>query len=359
MTEAFRAWRHLVRILFSRHAAEDAGVNWQIAISFANAGLVTGVLWSELTRRPELSVALTDDERDYLSSYHQLTQSRNRAIRAQALACIELLAEDGIAALPLKGAAYLIENLGDALSRFISDIDLLVPADRAQAARNALIRAGYRDAPVSPVAGAEHHHLTALLHDDLPAAVELHTAVVPKTLAAALPTDAVWARANPVRIDPVDVPLPSPTDAATISFLHGELVDLGTLLLTIPLRLFHDLHTLQTAHGHAIDWQEIAGRADAVNGGARLRRYLYYYERLSGSKVPANRRHSLTDAASYRAALAAIDHPSIYEWRRRIDQLSERRLRQRYKTDGAIQIGLARCRALAGMLANAVTRRDE
>jgi hypothetical protein len=91
-----------------------------------------------------------------------------------------------------------------------------------------------------------------------------------------------------------------------------------------------------------------------------LRRYLYYYQQLSGHDLVSDTKFSLADRATYRVALAAIDHPSILRWRRRVGQLSEEQLRRRYKTEGGvIRLTLARCRELASMLANAVTSRGK
>jgi hypothetical protein len=235
---------------------------------------------------------------------------------------------------------------------------LLVPRVSVLAAREVLLAVGYGETPNPPRDGPDHHHLTGLARDDFPAAVELHTAVVAKALEAALPVQAFWASAQPHRAAGFDYLLPSATDAATISFVHAELIDRGTDLWLIPLRAFHDLHVMQRALGPSISWQEVAARAAAVGGATRFKRYAYVYAQLSGNTLLPGLRHSVADAASYRASLAAIAWPEVLRWRLRAERLSERLLRRHYRLrGGALEVNRYRAKRAFEMLVNAVTGR--
>jgi hypothetical protein len=338
-------------------AAPD--IPWLDIISHANVASVTPTLWATLEQRG-LARGLGEREREYLESFHDLNRARNAAIKTQTVACIGSLARAGIPVVLIKGAAYLLTGLlRDIVCRQTSDIDLLVPRDSALAAREVLIADGYAETPNPPRDGADHHHLTGLARGDLPAAVELHTAVVPKAFENALPARIVWENARAHRIDGNDYSVPSATDAATISFVHSELIDLGTALWLIPLRAFHDLHVLHRALGTAISWVEVAARASAVGAGTRFKRYAYVYERISGNKLAPELRYSLADAASYRVSVAAIAWPEIMRWRLRADRLSERLLRRHYQLKGgALQVNVHRAKRALQMLAHAVTRRS-
>lgn len=372
MNRRLDAWRLLVEILFAAGTRdEDAALRetlergmsatrWLDVISHANVGKVTAALWSALQQRG-LEDLLGADERAYLASFYELNRSRNATIETQICVCLERLGRAGIAALPIKGAAYVLAQLhGDCADRYMADIDLLVPEQAARAARNILIGEGYRESEAD-AAPPDHHHLTALLHDDMPVAVELHTAVVPKSLEAALPTRSVWDRAETHGEGGSRYLLPSATDQATISFLHAELVDRGTELFLIPLRPYHDLHVMERGIGPEISWNEVAARAAKVGGATRFERYAYVYARLSGTRLlpESELRFSMTDAASYRLCLTATAWPQVALWRLRADSLSERRLRETFSlAGGALELNAYRARQALGMLKNALTGRS-
>jgi hypothetical protein len=367
VSERLRAWRLLVKILFApetpaetdelRKAVAAPDTSWLDIIEHANVDSVTATLWDTLERR-SLASGLGEDVAEYLGSFHDLNRTRNAAIGSQITACLGQLAGAGIPAIPIKGAAYLLASLDrDTLSRQTSDIDLLVRQEAVLTAREVLIGVGYRETENAPRDGPEHHHLTALAHEDLPAAVELHTAVVPHSLEAALPTRAIWDNARRYRANGSDYLLPSATDTATISFVHYELIDLGTELWRIPLREFHDLHVLHRALGAAISWPEVAARASAVRAATRFKRYLHVYEQLSGNALLPELRYSIADSASYRVYLSAIAWPEIMRWRLRADRLSERLLRRHFRLKGgALEVNAYRAKRILQMLAKAVSR---
>lgn len=371
MNERIECWRFLVEILFGKHesgkpvellaAADSADGFWREAITLANVEKVTAVFWSMLSERHDLTAGLGVDEREYVTAFHDLIRERNAAIEEQLILVLRALVRAGIPGMPIKGAAYLLArqfpNVG---TRFMSDIDLLVPGESARTARSVLIGEGYREVAAGPDAGDEHHHLTALFHEDLPAAIELHTAVVPGWLEAALPTASVWTNATPHVAGDVECFLPRATDAATISFVHSELVDRGTELLLIPLRPFHDLHMLYRGPGPEVSWSEVARRAASVGAAKRFRRYSHVYHQLSGHKLLPGQRYAPADALAYRLSVSAIGRPSIRRWRLRADRLSERRLRRRFNLRGGkLELNRYRLKRAIEMLVHAITGRED
>jgi hypothetical protein len=194
-----------------------------------------------------------------------------------------------------------------------------------------------------------------MVHREQPAAVELHTGVVPRFLASALSERDVWERARVVEHGAHAMRLPHPTDLAAISFLHAEFVDLGTALWLIPLRQYCDLAMLQTALGDRIDWTEIGERAGRVDGRTRLGRYAYTYEQLTGKTLLPDRKYSRLDALGYRMSLAAIKRPGLIRWPLRARRLSTIGIQRKYGAgSGGIALALARTREMAGMLKRAV-----
>lgn len=113
------------------------------------------------------------------------------AVRARAIgSMLDVLEAAGIPALILKGAALAHLVYPSPYLRPMRDVDLLVPADRADEAWRLLRASGF--SPTGPDPGRRHHHLQSLVAsmDGVPVYVEIH-----KRLLGAIPFVA------PVRYD--------------------------------------------------------------------------------------------------------------------------------------------------------------
>ena len=100
--------------------------------------LVTAALWPAV--RGDASEARLDpDLAAYLEAVHALNLQRNLRMRSQAAELAEALNGVGVEPVFLKGVALLLLGLApDPGRRLIGDIDVLVPADRFDAAAEAL-----------------------------------------------------------------------------------------------------------------------------------------------------------------------------------------------------------------------------
>ncbi len=118
------------------------------------------------------------------------------AHRRQIDTLVSLLSGAGIEFALLKGAARCYASRPEAPLYRSDDIDILVPRAQIDAARAALVSAGYRER-VGPAAIAffrKHHHHIATLFPKRGKAVELHVALAPP---GTLEPDLDWERLSP------------------------------------------------------------------------------------------------------------------------------------------------------------------
>jgi len=94
-----------------------------------------------------------------------------------------VLAPLNIPIIALKGLAYILRGLPHAATRLFSDIDIMVPADRIDAAERALIEAGWRGTKTHPYDQKYFrrwsHEIPPLQFPGRPLAVDVHHTIIP------------------------------------------------------------------------------------------------------------------------------------------------------------------------------------
>lgn len=337
-------WQLVTRILFEENrleqnaslAAELPDVNsfWEQAISIANVSSVTAAVWSRLSRRG-LTGCASDDARDYLASFHDINTGRNEAILEQFLECAAALNREGIVPMPIKGAAYLLSGLyDDPGERFLTDIDIMLPADRADEAYDILRDLGYRASQAERETAS--NKLVPLIMRGRPAELECHLSAVPEVLEPALCTRTMWAGAVPRAVDGARFVVPAAIDSFVNSFLHAVIIDRCFVLFLCPLRLFHDAHTLITKHGDEIRDYAIIDRATRLGAFSKLRAYAYALYQLSGRNHFPSLEYTMSDMWQFALCRAAAGHQwtasnsAMIRWLIRFDCFSDYSLRKRY-----------------------------
>ncbi len=141
---------------------------------------------------------------EFLAGIRRANDERNRKIVGQIAEAGAILDRIGIPVVALKGAAELLHpNFPERGMRFLSDIDLLVPADKAADAQAALIAQGYQT-PFADIAVVPGHHLPVLVwpggHNAVhrPANIELHRRAMASTADGLIDADDLIAGARPV-----------------------------------------------------------------------------------------------------------------------------------------------------------------
>jgi hypothetical protein len=360
------AWEFLLSMLFRSEGetpplAEQFAQSerfWEEALSIANTSLVTAPLWTVIEKRG-IADFIHPDARDYLEGFHVVNGERNAAILGQLTECCELLADAGIAVMPFKGSSFLVDELYDDLSdRFLTDLDLIIPEEKARAAWDILRNAGYELArPDTGNAFSAPHQLEPLVKIGRPAELELHVAPVPVALQQHLPTDELWAYANRRNTVIGDLTVPSATDAILNSILHTELIDGHSSRLLLPLRAYRDIHLLWQKRRFDIDEARIEARLSTLPARDGLHLMIATLRAFSGEETLARIEPGLRGRLRSRLCRAAAVRPALANAAGRRYRLSDRGIRNQFGIAGtSTSLTSYRIQVIGGMLRQALKR---
>lgn len=282
-----------------RRTIASQNLGWKTVIGLANAHLVSPTLWVALSDRG-LANSLPSDVRDYLHEMHRLNSVRNQRLRLQTIEASRALNSIGVTPVLLKGAASLfVKTYGDLGSRVMTDLDLLVPQERAMDCWNQLRTLGYRRSdPDTDVDFYHYHHLEPLSRSGEYATIEVHKAALSPVRTGRLygvcvtpedvdrMTQLIRKEAEPVREQEVAMSVPSRTHRTLHLILHSAYVDNAHRCGTLPLRPIHELALMQSVFGEDIDWSTIRGVLEADGKSNVLNDWIYLAHRLYGSPLP-------------------------------------------------------------------------
>jgi hypothetical protein len=141
-------------------------VCWERVIEITSEYWMTLALYRELGEKRLLDL-LPGDLLEYFNCIHEWNSARNREILEHASELTGLLNQIGVEPLLLKGVSHLASGLyPDLAVRFMSDIDILVPGDRALECWRLLVSSGYRT-----FAGRADARVECMPHMDWPGLV--------------------------------------------------------------------------------------------------------------------------------------------------------------------------------------------
>jgi hypothetical protein len=281
-------------------AAQTAGWGPSEWSEARRAALVHGVA-PLLAARLEGSVAwaaLAPELQAYCVEQRGLNCRRVALMRADLAAILRAAAQEGVAALPLKGAALVERYYAEPGLRPMADIDVLVrPADLPRLDRalaglgfqaleeTARHRAYGRGAPV--VVAWEHEH------PDNPRGVEVHTSVGEQLRAMSYDiTDSLWAGAAPTTFGGAPGLLPAPA-----GLLHHLLIHTCHNIFNRRLRLIqlYDIALVAPAVS-AAEWLQLSDTATRAGEARLLYAPLALAEGFLGPLAPGEARERLAAA---------------------------------------------------------------
>jgi hypothetical protein len=366
MNQRLLTWRLICGALFERGAVGRTEVeallrsprlSWPHVVNVAGGEYVTPELWLALVAA-RLDQALPEDARHYLRALYEMNLRRNSALIAQIDEAVDALNGAGVAPLLMKGAAYL--KLGmhrDAGTRVLSDLDVLVPIDGAEAARRALVRIGYGPSPVAAGPHRPKHHLVPLAKPGGMGPIELHVAAVSAPVQHALPTADVWRH----RIEHASgrFSVSSPAHAVLHRFIHDQIVDRYEAQRKISLRSLSDLLALDAHYGPSIDWAAVRDQAERAGYGPSFRNYLYVASRSAGVNTPLGTDFGLREAAHLRLCESVVRWNVARAGFGALDALSAFCIKKRYgERQSFLSMSTHRARIVAEILRSKLRRDD-
>lgn len=307
---------------------------WQELVDARLEGLAYPVLGAAPWVPPPLRAALRQAHARHAAANSILLDAFASAVRALTAA--------GIPTLALKGAALVEAVYASPGERPMSDLDLLVPADRAAAAAALLREQGYDWAAPTDLAAALAFENELMLRRPGPidVVIELHWHLVNAPhYQRRMPMDWFWATSRPLRIGGVETRMLGPE--AQVLHLCAHLVLHHGQEDRLEPRLLADIAELCWRAGEAegamaIDWDLVLRLARDWDLVTALRRALSQAMERLGAPVPpavlAALRAQPPSAGERRAvaALTARDPSVIQRFLADLAGLSGLRLRLRF-----------------------------
>jgi len=196
----------------------------------------------------------------------------------------------GIAAMLLKGAALTLGYYRDVGLRPMDDVDVLVRADQARPAADALHALGWRPAvPVTARRVAASHAVE--FADARGQRIDLHWHLSPDACWPGI-DDAFWGRARATALHGVGVAVLDPTDQLFHTCAHGVRWEPVS-----PVRWVADAAVILREASADIDWDRLVGLAERLRLVLPARDALAYLARTLGLAVPPGVLDALRGAA--------------------------------------------------------------
>lgn len=290
---------------------------WQRLIALASGHFVLQALHTPLAELANVaggdpSNTPDGDVTDFLALIHQANAARNTDLREAVKTISAALNNRGITPVALKGAAFLLddESATPAPWRFMSDIDLLVPAGQLETSIGKLSALGF--SPASADYDPEREaHFPPLISRCGTFSVELHTRLFNHD-DFGLPAGAIMANAAPSRLD-TNCALPAPEHRIAHALVHAQLHNRNVATDRIVFKDILDLTMLDQK-------TSVRNASEVLMGALKTREQRTAIEGLTAAWA-LNMNGAATDSFSQEARLwaqRAMTRLAWPRWRQRL-----------------------------------------
>ncbi|WP_206483147.1 nucleotidyltransferase family protein [Thalassotalea sp. G2M2-11] len=241
-------------------------------VQIANEFWLTSALIEQLKHK-QLWQALPPLLREYLAQIAQTYQERTDKILEEIHHCCQLLTANDIRVLLLKGAASILNGTYDNnSSRYMVDIDLLIPQEQLLKAQQVLQQDGYQEfTQPFDIHPHHHHHLPALKRANSVTSIELHYLPLKYSLSNMLTTQQAWQKASPLMISNANhVEQLSATHQFILAVAHSELADDNYRKNKLNLGQLHHIYMIARYFYNDIDWLAVQQHFERVGKQAIL-----------------------------------------------------------------------------------------
>ena len=305
---------------------------WIDFTELADNNLVTSAVWPALLSADLVSITPADFQ-DYFRAAFEWNVARNKAIENELARAIAALNGRAIVPILLKGAAYIKERIYPEIgARILGDLDILIEEDDLDAAVEVFVSLGYQPAGRPGRDYRHHHHVEPLKHADRQAYVELHREAIAEPLTSILPAKKIVLDYQIRKEGSLTYAVPSPTHAATISFLHSQIIDRCNATARVNVRSVMDISLLNAKYARAIDWNDILANVTIHGLEKPLRNYIFALERLTGLVIEACSSNGIGQRFHYCLVKATLRFPAMQKIIGFLDELSVGRIADRYNT---------------------------
>lgn len=262
-------------------------------VECANQHMVITTLFAQLRHHNLLDI-LPSDLRGYMQTMHEALEARNHRLIEQARFILATLNQADITPLLLKGGDTLFYDLYPSKgSRFMSDLDILMPVGTVRAGQEQLAVQGYfvpkkyRDS----LQGRDPHHAKPIYRDGDDCSIELHYKPLNYKAGGLLSAELAFSESNEIdslkKQDLKARTLP-PTYKVLHCFAHSEICHgymkndaLSILQMDYFVRLIH-------YYDSAIDWKALQQALAQYGFQEEFTIYCNKAERLFGWRAGEN-----------------------------------------------------------------------
>ncbi len=251
-------------------------VHWPTLVSLTSFERAEAHVFRLLRAAPVGSVP--DDVHHAMQGIFRVAAFRSAELSEAAGAAVDALAEAGVSALWLKGAALAMQSTDDFMLRSMGDLDLLVRPEQHVAAREALRLVGWRESGSESSYAGHHHDAPLLWRGGI--RLELHRSLfpprhpfadVPSATWVARGVEVVWGERR-VRVLPVVWHLVH----ASVHWAWNHEGEVGSW------QYLHDAHRLSSAARAAgVEWREVVAAARSIGAGLPVGWGLWTASRLA------------------------------------------------------------------------------
>lgn len=259
-----------------------ARCGWSEVCDLAGEQLVLPWLWPAIKERAD---GLEPEVAERLHDAHARYIVRNLRLREQLRRVLGSLNDADVVPLLFKGALCLVDTAPGGLGpRWLSDLDIAVPAGRLDAAVTALEHDGYHE-----IAGHTFHNPYALTFGraDGVVPIDLHVELGAHPLPSVLPIAQAYEAAGALTLRGARAKGLSPTHQLVHNLLHTAVQDMNHAVAGLSLRQLLALRNIVETHGAQVDWSEVEMRMTCAGSTAALADYLWLGHRLLGMPIPS------------------------------------------------------------------------
>jgi len=208
-------------------AANHKQIPWEKLLYQANIQMCTP-LWYAQLKKDKLLSHLPKDLVEYLAALYQANLQRNQQLKTGLIYLLSKLNAASIDTLLLKGSATFCDQLFEAPgSRFMGDLDILVPEEQVEQSRTILIGLGYQEIPNEGMAQDElptderHHQLPRYYIPGTPIVVEIHFKISYALVGRMITPNAAWQGRTKTELEGEATSVLSPEHKLILNAAHA------------------------------------------------------------------------------------------------------------------------------------------
>ena len=295
--------RLLLRLVRGDVSETEHGLDWRDVLRLARRHEVVPLVHRSIERLEEPDIP--PDVRDAFAAGRRTVAARNGLLVRELGRGLRLFDAAGVPAMPLKGVVLADRLYGDQSLRDCSDMDVLVPRERAREALGLLRADGYAaeftETFFESVLLRGHIEYTLMRREgSFEHVLDLHWGIGWSAEGDRRAADALWAKAHPVRLG--DVPMWQMTPEWEFLTLAVHAARHGWR----PLKWLVDIHDYC---GQTLDWSQVRETAEQFDWAPAVEQTFGVCRLLFDMPIP--RGFSPVQPRGWRASLEPEREPDV------------------------------------------------